>query len=171
MTAEGSRIWAEAKKKKDFSIFAPTLKKIIAFQKKFAAYRAEEGQKLYDVMLDQYERGFDMEHLDLFFGKLREEIVPFLQESLHFKGKEISQEFLVGNWQDEKQEAIGRFLAEYVGFDFEKGVLAVSAHPFTTNLHNHDVRITTRYSERVDDSVFSVIHEAGHGIYELGIPG
>ena len=60
-------------------------------------------------------------------------------------------------------------MAEYVGFDFKKGVLAVSAHPFTTNLHNHDVRITTHYSDRVDSSLFSVIHEAGHGIYELGM--
>ncbi|MFR4439617.1 MAG: carboxypeptidase M32 [Hungatella sp.] len=168
LTAEGSRIWAEAKKKKDFSMFAPTLKKIIAFQKKFAAYRAGEGQKLYDVMLDQYERGFDTEHLDLFFDRLRGEIVPFLQKLMD-EGKEISQDFLVGDWSDEKQETIGRFLAEYVGFDFEKGVLAVSAHPFTTNLHNHDVRITTNYNERIDDSIFSVIHEAGHGLYELGI--
>jgi carboxypeptidase Taq len=47
--------------------------------------------------------------------------------------------------------------------------MAVSAHPFTTNLHNRDVRITTHYTDRVDSSLFSVIHEAGHGIYEMGI--
>lgn len=168
LTAEGSRIWAEAKKKKDFEMFAPTLKKIIAFQKKFAAYRAGEGQRLYDVMLDQYERGFDMESLDHFFGRLREEIVPFLKK-LTEQGEKVSQDFLVGDWPEEKQEEIGRFLAEYVGFEFDKGVLAVSAHPFTTNLHNHDVRITTNYNDRVDDSIFSIIHEAGHGLYELGI--
>ena len=57
-----------------------------------------------------------------------------------------------------------------MGFDFDKGVMAVSAHPFTTNLHNHDVRITTAYNDHVDDSIFSVIHECGHGIYEMGIP-
>jgi carboxypeptidase Taq len=60
-------------------------------------------------------------------------------------------------------------MAQYVGFDFEKGVLAESAHPFTTNLHNHDVRITTHYKDRVDSSLFSVIHESGHAIYEMGI--
>ena len=47
--------------------------------------------------------------------------------------------------------------------------MAVSAHPFTTNLHNHDVRITTSYRKKMDSSMFSVIHEAGHGLYELGI--
>ena len=60
------------------------------------------------------------------------------------------------------QEELGRFLAEYVGFDFDRGVMAVSAHPFTTNLHNKDVRITTHYTDCVDSSLFSVIHEAGH---------
>ena len=50
-----------------------------------------------------------------------------------------------------------------------QGVFSVSAHPFTTNLHNQDVRITTNYSDHVDSSIFSVIHEAGHAIYEMGI--
>ena len=70
---------------------------------------------------------------------------------------------------EKEQEKLGRFLAEYVGFDFDRGVLAVSAHPFTTNLHNKDVRITTHYTDRLDSSLFSVIHESGHAIYELGI--
>ena len=56
-----------------------------------------------------------------------------------------------------------------MGLDFGRGVLAVSAHPFTTNLHNHDVRITTHYGESIDSSIFSVIHETGHALYELGI--
>lgn len=52
---------------------------------------------------------------------------------------------------------MARFLAEYEGFDFDRGVLALSAHPFTTNLHNHDVRITTHYQKRIDSSIFSVL--------------
>lgn len=56
-----------------------------------------------------------------------------------------------------------------MGFDFDRGILAVSAHPFTTNLHNKDVRITTHYLDRIDSSIYSVIHESGHAVYELGI--
>ena len=81
----------------------------------------------------------------------------------------IRDDFLTGNYPREKQRELAEFLAEYVGFDFERGVMAESAHPFTTNLHNHDVRLTTHYKDRVDSSLFSVIHEAGHGIYELGV--
>lgn len=168
LSAESTRIWADARKNKDFEAFAPTLERVIDYQKKFAAYRAKDGQKLYNVMLDTYEKDFDMEALDKFFGQLKEEIVPLLKKIMKH-GKKIDDSFLTGDYPVKKQEEIARYLAEYVGFEFDKGVLAVSAHPFTTNLHNHDVRITTSYNEQVNDSIFSVIHEAGHGIYELGI--
>lgn len=109
-----------------------------------------------------------MENLDRFFGLLKKELVPFLKKVME-DGKKIEDSFLKGDYPEEKQEELGRFLAEYVGFDFDRGVMAVSAHPFTTNLHNKDVRITTHYTDCVDSSMFSVIHEAGHAIYELGI--
>lgn len=169
LTSEATRIWAKAKKEKDFESFVPILKKIIEYTKKFASYRAKDGQKLYDLLLDDYEKGFDMKTLDQFFGILKEQLVPFLKKLTESKTV-IEDSFLTGDYREEDQEAIGKFLAEYVGFDFDKGVMAVSAHPFTTNLHNKDVRITTSYNNHVDDSLFSVIHESGHAIYELGIP-
>lgn len=168
LTSESARIWAKARKEKDFKAFAPVLKKILDYQKRFASYQAKEGQKLYDVMLKNFEEDFDMKSLDQFFAMLKERLVPFLKQLTDSK-RVVDDSFLTGDYSEEKQEEIGRFLAEYVGFDFEKGVFSVSAHPFTTNLHNKDVRITTHYSRRVDSSLFSVIHEAGHGIYEMGI--
>lgn len=168
LVAESARIWSGAKKAKDFDAFAPTLKKIISYQKKFAGYQAKDGQRMYDVMLDNYEKGFSVEKLDEFFGLLKKELVPFLKRVTESHVK-IRDDFLTGNYPREKQRELAEFLAEYVGFDFERGVMAESAHPFTTNLHNHDVRLTTHYKDRVDSSLFSVIHEAGHGIYELGV--
>lgn len=168
LTARATSVWAKAKQEQDFDAFAPTLKKVIDYQKKFAGYRKKNGKKLYDVMLDDYEKGFSMENLDEFFSLMKKELVPFLKQVVD-DGKQIDDSFLTGDYSEEKQEKLGRFLAAYVGFDFDRGVMAVSAHPFTTNLHNKDVRITTHYTDRVDSSLFSVIHEAGHGIYELGI--
>lgn len=168
LTAGAVRIWTKAKEENDFEAFAPTLEKVIAYQKKFAGYRAKEGQKKYDVMLDDYEPGFSMELLDEFFGMIKKEIVPLLG-AVQKSGVEIPNDFLTGDFTDEQQEKIGRFIAEYVGFDFSKGVMAVSAHPFTTNLHNRDVRITTHYGKNLDSSLFSIIHETGHALYELGI--
>ncbi len=168
LVSESTRIWSRAKQNRDFESFAPVLEKIISYQKKFAGYRAKDGQRLYDVMLDSYEKGFSMEKLDVFFGKLKKELVPFLHRVME-SGIVIDDGFLTGDYSEKRQQELARYLAEYVGFDFKRGVLAVSAHPFTTNLHNHDVRITTHYRDRVDSSLFSVIHESGHAIYEMGV--
>lgn len=169
LQSEAAAIWSRARENKDYEAFAPTLEKLISFSKKFAKYQAKEGQKIYDVLLDQYERGFDMESLDEFFAQVREEIVPLLKQVVD-KNDTIDSSFLTEYYDPKKQEEFGRFLAEYCGFEFDKGVLATSAHPFTTNLHNHDVRITTRYVEnKLDSSLFSIIHETGHALYELGI--
>ena len=57
-----------------------------------------------------------------------------------------------------------------MGFDFTKGVIGESAHPFTTNLHNHDVRISNHfYENNLESAIFSAIHETGHAMYEMGI--
>lgn len=168
LTSKATRVWAEAKKEKNFKKYAPILKEIVDYQKKFASYRAKEGQKLYDVMLDSFEKGFDMKNLDQFFDELKKNIVPMLHDAAE-RSKKVDDSFLTAEYPVQAQEEVAHFLAEYVGLDFDRGVLAVSAHPFTTNLHNHDVRITTHYGEKIDSSIFSVIHETGHALYELGI--
>ena len=168
LTARATGIWTRAREKNDFASFAPVLKEIISYQKKFAAYRAKPGQKLYDVMLDTYEKGFNMEMLDPFFELMKGKIVPLLKESAE-RSKTVPDAFLSADYPEAAQAEAARFLAEYEGFDFDRGVLALSAHPFTTNLHNHDVRITTHYQKRIDSSIFSVLHETGHAIYEFGI--
>ena len=149
LTARATGIWTRAREKNDFPSFAPVLKEIISYQKKFAAYRAKPGQKLYDVMLDTYEKGFNMEMLDPFFELMKGKIVPLLKESAE-RSKRVPDAFLSADYPEAAQAEAARFLAEYEGFDFDRGVLALSAHPFTTNLHNHDVRITTHYQKRID---------------------
>lgn len=153
LTARATGIWTRAREKNDFASFAPVLKEIISYQKKFAAYRAKPGQKLYDVMLDTYEKGFNMEMLDPFFELMKGKIVPLLKESAE-RSKRVLDAFLSADYPEAAQAEAARFLAEYEGFDFDRGVLALSAHPFTTNLHNHDVRITTHYQKRIDSSIF-----------------
>ncbi len=168
LVSESTRIWANAKRNRDFGAFAPTLQKIINYQKKFAGYRAKNGQKLYDVMLDVYEKGFDMEKLDEFFGLVKQELVPLFRQVMD-SPVDIEDGFLRGDYPEDKQRELAEFIARYVGFDFGRGVLSLSEHPFTTNLHNHDVRMTTHFSDRVDSSLFSVIHESGHALYEMNI--
>lgn len=168
LTAKASGIWSKAKKNNAYSDYSPTLKQIIEYQKKFAGYRKKDGQQLYNILLDDFEEGFTIEKLDVFFDKMKASIVPLLKKIT--EKAEIDKTYNHLTYNADKQREFAHYISEYVGFDFKKGVLAESAHPFTTNLHNHDVRITTHiHKNNLESSIFSVIHECGHGIYEMNI--
>ena len=169
LQALGASRWAEAKNADDFGKFLPTLKSLIEYTKKFAGYRAKAGEKLYDVLLNDFEEGFNQEILDKFFDKLKETIVPLLKK---IKAKpQVEYDFLFKSYPVEKQKEFSKFVSEYLGFDMERGVIAESEHPFTNNLHNKDVRITNHfYDNNLESAIFSIIHETGHGIYEMNIP-
>lgn len=169
LSAQSGAIWAKAKQTNDYSVFAPTLAKVIEFNRKFAGYRAKEGQKLYDVLLDDFEEGFTMEKLDAFFGKLREEIVPLLKKITE-KGQVVDKSFMRKEYPIAKQREFNQFLAEYIGFDFNIGVTGDAEHPFTNGLHNRDVRFTNHFHEdNLESAIFTTVHEGGHGIYEQGV--
>lgn len=167
LTAKASAIWAKAKESNSFEAFRPTLEEIISYQKKFAGYRNQKGDKLYNIVLNDNEEGFSMEKLDTFFDKIKAAIIPLLKE-VSAKQDLIDKSYNSLHYDKDKQLHFAKYISEYVGYDFKKGVLAESAHPFTTHLHNHDVRITTHlYENNLESSIFSVIHESGHGIYEM----
>lgn len=168
LTAKAGTVWAKAKKQNDYSLFAPVLKDLISYQRKFAGYRAKDGQRLYDVLLEDYEEGFTMKELDRFFDRMRKEIVPLLKE-VRKKLDMIDSSVVFQEYDIKKQKDFSRFLAEYLGFDFTRGVLGESEHPFTDSLHNEDVRITNHYyPDNLESAIFSVIHETGHALYEGG---
>ena len=160
------RAWEEAKKTNDFAHFAPFLKESISLTKEAASYQNLEKLPIYDFLLDQYEEGFTTEKLDAFFGMLRERIVPLLKRC-EAKNGEIRTDFMKKSYPVEKQREFNIELAKYIGFDMDRGVIAEYMHPFTTNLHKDDVRITTDYDEfAFDSAIFSTIHEGGHAMFE-----
>ena len=167
LTSINQGIWEEAKAKNDFSIVKDNLEKIFNYNKKFAEYRRKDEKNLYDVLLNDYEKGMDTEKLDIFFNELKKEIVPFLKK-IQEKKKSLKEEDKLNVPVDEDiQMKFAKYLAAYVGFDFEKGLVETSEHPFTLNLNKNDVRLTTNNKRDIPFStVFSIIHEAGHGIYE-----
>ena len=168
LTNKSFIMWQKAKKEQDFSIFAPYLEKVIAYKKKFAGYLKKDDENLYDILLDEYEESFRMEELERFFGKLKKEIVPLLKKVQ--QAEDIDDSFLNQEYDIEKQKEFNRFIAEYLGFDFKRGLIAESEHPFTTNWHNHDVRITTHYyKDNLPSAILSTIHEIGHALYEQGV--
>lgn len=169
LTSESNRKWAKAKKDNKFDDFAPYLKKVIEYKKKFAAYRVKDDKKPYEVLLSDYDECFMIKELDLFFEQIKKEIIPLLKEVAK-KAETVDKSYNYLNYDTTKQKNFCKYLSGYIGFDFNRGVIAESAHPFTLQMHNHDVRITNRYMEdNLESAMFSIIHETGHAIYEMNI--
>lgn len=159
-------VWEKAKNANDFPSFAPYLEKIVAFNRKFAGYYHPEMAP-YDALLNQYEEGLNMATLDGFFAELRKVIVPLIEKVQ--AAPEIRDDFLYRHYPVEVQSKFSDYLMEVMGLDRKHCGIAQTEHPYTTNFNNKDVRITTHYYEdSLASSMFSVIHEGGHALYELG---
>ena len=162
-------IWEEAKINNDYDFYKETLSQLIEYQKRFSALAKRDDQSIYDFILNQNEEGFTTEILDDYFDKLRKNIVPLMKQ-IREKGITIDDSFIKKPFSTKKQKQFCKLLAEHIGFDFERGVMAESAHPFTLALHNKDVRITNHfYEDDPTSAMFTVIHEGGHAIYEMNI--
>lgn len=163
---DAQAVWEDAKNSNDFPLFAPYLEKIVAFNRKFAGYYNPELAP-YDALLNEYEEGMNTEILDAFFAQLRKVIVPLLAKVT--AAEEIDDSFLYRHYPAEQQRVFSEYLMEVLELDRDYCGIAESEHPFTTNFNNKDVRITTHYYENaLASSMYSVIHEGGHAIYELG---
>lgn len=163
---EAQGIWAKAKNANDFASFQPVLEKIVAANRKFAGYY-DPDKAPYDALLNLYEEGLNMEMLDNFFGKLRQTIVPLLARIT--KAPQIDRQFLFQDFPIWKQREFSDYLMQVLGLDRSHCGIAETEHPYTTNFNNKDVRITTHYNKNnFIFSMYSVIHEGGHALYELG---
>jgi carboxypeptidase Taq len=155
---EASHVWHTAKVTDDFASFAPHLEKLIEFSRKFAGYWDSEKEP-YNVLLDTYEKGLNMDTLDAFFGLLKKELRPVVDDS-----------FLFRRFPLEKQRKLSDRLMEVLTIDRDHCNIGEVEHPFTTGFSKDDVRITTHYHEKdFTSSMYSVIHEGGHALYELNI--
>ncbi len=161
--------WVQARAASNFEIFAPHLEKLLDLKRQVAEHVGYE-RELYDALLDEYEPGARVAELVPLFDRLRSELVPLVRAI----GESPQQPDLTVLQRDcpvAAQAAFGRRVAEAMGFDFEAGRLDVSAHPFCNGFSPLDVRITTRYDARyLPMSLFGIMHEAGHALYEQGLP-
>ena len=165
----GQHIWSEAKPKNDFATFLPYLERIVDLRREEATILAKGRSCKYDSLLDQYEEDGQTDEVLKVFTELREKLVPLVQKLTQSQcgpdGKSI-----VGTFDVEKQKKFSKWVAEQIGFEFERGRLDETHHPFCTTLGPHDHRILTRYfEESFSSGLYGTLHEAGHGMYEQGL--
>ncbi len=170
LCGESNEVWIEARAKSDFKLFEPYLTRIVRAKRQEAEYLGYESSP-YDALMDDFEPGLTTEFMSGIFIELR----PFLVSLLdRIKGSQvkINKKFISKKYQISKQSEFIRMVVEKIGFDFRRGRMDVSVHPFCESVHPTDVRLTTRFKERdfVNQALLSLIHEAGHGLYEQGLP-
>jgi len=167
-TARAQQEWAGARADNDFARFRPWLARIVALKRDEAACVGFVDSP-YDALLDDYEPGARAADVARLYDAIRAELVPLI-DAIIGASRQPSVEVLHRGYAIDRQQAFARSMAEAVGFDFAQGRLDLSVHPFCTRIGPGDVRLTTRYREDdLEEGLFGVLHEVGHGLYEQGL--
>ncbi|MDR0533302.1 MAG: carboxypeptidase M32 [Verrucomicrobiales bacterium] len=159
--------WSEARAAADFNRFRPHLEKILELRLRMVELWGV-GNNPYDTLLDEYEPGANSEELQALFSSLAPRLAGLLAKGVAFYESQ-PDDFPAGPYPVEQQKIFNQKVATKFGFDFDAGRIDATAHPFCTGLGPDDCRLTTRYTE--DDftnSLYSVLHETGHGLYDQG---
>jgi carboxypeptidase Taq len=166
--ARGVEAWRRARAESDFQAFLPALELLVTLTRRMAEATAE-GQAPYDVLLDHYEPGARADQVLPLLESLASASAPLL-ERVRSHPAPPSTKLLRKRFPVAEQQAFVREVLGQMGFDFERGRLDLSTHPFCGGNGPHDVRLTARYQERdLRPGLFGAIHEGGHGLYEQGL--
>lgn len=165
LTAQALDAWVMARRRDDFPGFVPYLAKIIEMSRQKAEYLGYAAHP-YDALLDLHEEGLRAGKVESMFDAIR---LPL--QALAGRARQAAQPRLAfaTPFAEEAQVAFSEKLLLRMGFDFDRGCLARSAHPFSTTLGHHDRRVTNRYQPHSLEFIFGALHEGGHALYEQGV--
>ncbi len=159
-------VWQEAREASDWSMFQPYLEKVIELRRQYVDC-FEPADEDYDILLDDYEPGMKTAEVRAVFDELKAGLVPLIAEVAE-RADAVDDSFLTGDFPIDAQKHVeGKILADF-GFTADSWRLDETVHPFATRSGMDDIRLTTKHHEDNMHSIFSSMHEFGHGIYEYG---
>lgn len=164
----GQQTWQEAREKDDFELFKPLLERTLKLKREQADALGHDNCR-YDALLDDFEPQESTKNVEQVLRGLRDELVPLVGEIAE-SGRRPNVDLLKASYPIDRQRTFGREVAAAIGFEFDRGRLDETVHPFCSGLGPNDTRLTTRYDENFFSSaLFGTMHEAGHGIYDQGL--
>jgi carboxypeptidase Taq len=169
-TVRGQQVWDRARREDSFSQFEPTLGEILALKREAGARLAEGGsQSAYEALMDEYEPDARVDELVPVFAALKDKLTALIGE-IRDAPRQPDTARLRQSFPVSAQRCFSQQLAQWVGFDFQRGRLDETSHPFCTTLGPEDCRILTRFDEHwFPGGLYGTLHEAGHGMYEQGL--
>jgi carboxypeptidase Taq len=169
--SECEMAWRKARPANDFASIRPLLQRVLDLTREVAVAKAAKlDVSPYEALLDQFEPGGRVAEIDRLFDHLAERLPGLIEGALAAQAARTPPQRPAGPFPVEAQRLAARQLMERLGFDFDRGRLDQSLHPFCGGTPD-DVRITTRYDESdFARALMGVLHETGHALYERGLP-
>lgn len=164
----GLHAWQRARAESNFSMFQTELEQLVKLNREKASALAGDGRP-YDALLDLYEEGSTEADLVPMFAELGDVLAPMIKAVSGSKA--VDESPAQGYFDPAAQKSFCKMIAAQMGYDFDAGRLDKTTHPFCTTFGQGDVRITWRWQENdIRPAMYGVMHEAGHGLYEQGLP-
>lgn len=165
--AFGQSVWAKARAESDFPAFVPVLERTVDLNRQMADAIGYADHP-YDALMYRFEPGETVASLKGLFAALKDGLLPLVKAIAD--RPEPRTDFLARDYPKDKQLELVRRLAGKLGYDFQRGRLDTTVHPFEISFTRNDVRITTRFNpHHLPMSLFGGLHETGHALYEQGV--
>lgn len=165
---QANEAWVQARKNSDFKLFLPYLQRHIELKHQYIEC-FDEADHVYDILLDDYERGMTTAEVNLLFETLKKDLVPLIA-AIRTDGRPVDDHCLRGNFPIDRQREFTLDVLRHFGYHDSAWRLDATVHPFASSIATTDIRLTTRYHEHsISAALFGSMHECGHGLYENGI--
>jgi carboxypeptidase Taq len=164
--SEANAVWMEAKATSNFELFLPLLERNVELRRRYIAC-FEPRDEPYDILLDDFEPEMKTADVTKIFTEIKAELVPLIAD---LRGRDVDEGFLHGHFPLDRQVALDHEVVDMFGHRPDTWRVDPTEHPFASGAGIDDIRITTHYYEDSLKSLFSTMHEYGHGLYEHQIP-
>jgi carboxypeptidase Taq len=169
-TSRAEVVWVEAKQRKSFALLAPHLEEVVGLVREKAQVLAKVlNLSPYDALVDSFSPGLTTAEIDKIFSSLKRRLPGLIQQAIAIQQQrpliELNEKVTAS-----KQRQLANEVMKTIGFDFERGRLDESEHPFTGGVPG-DIRVTTRFAANDPlNGLMAVLHETGHAMYEIDLP-
>jgi len=160
--SEANPVWVKARAENDFASFLPVLQRNIELKLQYVDFVADGADERYDVLLDDFEPQTKTAEVRAVFEELKPPLVALIAE---LRDREVDVSFLSGDFPVDRQEAMAHEVVDLFGHRPDSWRIDPTEHPFASGAGRNDVRITTHYHADNLHSLFSTMHEYGHGLY------
>jgi carboxypeptidase Taq len=166
-SAEARPVWVKAKAEADFASFLPSLERIVELKLEYVDRVADGAAERYDALLDDYEPQTTTAEVRALFEELKPQLVELIAE---LRERDVDDSFMHVDYPPDRQRALAHEVIELFGHRPDTWRLDPTEHPFASGAGRDDIRITTNYHPDSLESLFSTMHEYGHGLYGHQLP-